>query len=95
MYFDKRLKIPYLATMVKTHISSKGQTTIPSDFRKKWKVSQVWWQLNPDGTARVSPAPDIMSLFGSAGDGSPRDPGEKKKARRAIGRNAANEKSPK
>jgi bifunctional DNA-binding transcriptional regulator/antitoxin component of YhaV-PrlF toxin-antitoxin module len=75
--------------MVKTHISSKGQTTIPSALRKKWKVSQIWWEMNPDGTARVSPTPDIMSLLGSAAGGKPRDPGEKKKARQAMGRRAA------
>jgi bifunctional DNA-binding transcriptional regulator/antitoxin component of YhaV-PrlF toxin-antitoxin module len=77
--------------MVKTTISSKGQTTIPSVFRKKWKTSQVLWDLNPDGTARVSPTPNIMSLLGSAADGKPRDPDEKKKARFEIGRNAAHE----
>jgi bifunctional DNA-binding transcriptional regulator/antitoxin component of YhaV-PrlF toxin-antitoxin module len=75
----------YLMDMVKTRISSKGQTTIPSVLRKKWKVSQIWWEMNSDGTARVSPTPDIMSLLGSAADGKPRDPEEKKKARRAMG----------
>jgi bifunctional DNA-binding transcriptional regulator/antitoxin component of YhaV-PrlF toxin-antitoxin module len=81
----------YLLVMVKTHISCKGQTTIPSALRKKWKASQVWWEMNPDGSARVSPTPDIMSLLGSASQGKPRDPGEKKKARLALGRNAARE----
>jgi bifunctional DNA-binding transcriptional regulator/antitoxin component of YhaV-PrlF toxin-antitoxin module len=81
--------MPYFTMMVKTHISSKGQTTIPSALRKKWKASQIWWELNPDGTARVSPTPDIMSLLGSAADGQPRDPDEKKKARQAMGRKAA------
>lgn len=47
--------------------------------------------MNPDGSARVSPTPDIMSLLGSASQGKPRDPGEKKKARLALGRNAARE----
>jgi hypothetical protein len=78
-------------SMAKTNRSSEGQTTIPSTLRKKWKVSQVRWQLNPDGTARVSPAPPIMSLLGSAADGRPRDAREKKKARQAQGRNAAGE----
>jgi bifunctional DNA-binding transcriptional regulator/antitoxin component of YhaV-PrlF toxin-antitoxin module len=81
--------------MVKTQISSKGQTTIPSSFRKKWKASQVLWESNPDGTAHVSPAPDLMSLLGSAADGRPADSDEKKKARVAIGRNAAREGSSK
>ena len=77
--------------MVKTRVSSKGQTTIPRKFLKLWKTSQVLWDLNPDGTARVSPAPDIMSLMGSAGSGKRHDPAEKKKTREAIGRNAAQE----
>jgi bifunctional DNA-binding transcriptional regulator/antitoxin component of YhaV-PrlF toxin-antitoxin module len=81
----------YLVVMVKTHISSKGQTTIPSVLRKKWNVSQVWWEINPDGTARVSPTPDIMSLLGSASQSKPRDPAEKKKARQALGQNAGQE----
>ena len=81
----------YIVNMVKTSISSKGQTTIPREFIKRWRTSKVWWRRNPDGSARVSPAPDIMSLLGSASDGKPRDPDEKKKARREIGRNAAEE----
>jgi bifunctional DNA-binding transcriptional regulator/antitoxin component of YhaV-PrlF toxin-antitoxin module len=80
-----------LLIMVKTRVSSKGQTTIPRRFLKLWKTSQVLWDLNPDGTARVSPTPDIMSLLGSAADGKPHDPDEKQKARAAIGRNAAQE----
>jgi hypothetical protein len=89
--FDKRRELFYFVVMVKTHISSKGQTTIPSILRKQWKTSQVWWEINPDGTARVSPTPGIMSLFGSASQGGPRDPDEKKKARQALGRNAGQE----
>jgi hypothetical protein len=81
----------YLFVMVRTHVSSKGQTTIPSALRKKWKTSQVWWETNSDGTARVSPTPGLMSLFGSASQGKPRDPDERKKARHALGRNASQE----
>jgi len=77
--------------MVRTTISSKGQTTIPREFIKLWRTSRVLWRRNPDGSARVSPAPDIMSLLGSASDGKPRDPDEKEKARRELGRNAAKE----
>jgi len=75
--------------MVKTRISSKGQTTIPRRFLKLWKTSQVLWDLNPDGTARVSPVPDIMALMGSAAEGGLRNPDEKRGARAAMGRNAA------
>jgi len=87
--FDKQKRMFYPIVMVRTQISSKGQTTIPSALRKKWKVAQVLWDINPDGTARVSPAPDLMSLLGSACHGRLRDPDEKKKARDAIGRKAA------
>ena len=88
---DKQPELHYLFVMVKTHVSSKGQTTIPSELRKQWNVSQVWWEINPDGTARVSPTPDLMSLLGSASQGNPRDPEERKKAGLALGRNAARE----
>jgi bifunctional DNA-binding transcriptional regulator/antitoxin component of YhaV-PrlF toxin-antitoxin module len=77
--------------MVKTKISSKGQTTIPRKFLKLWKTSEVLWDLNPDGTALVAPTPDIMSLLGSAANSVARDSNEKKKGREAIGRNAARE----
>ena len=77
--------------MVKTRISSKGQTTVPRRFLKLWKTSQVLWDLNPDGTARVSPTPDIMALMGSIAGGGSRGHDEKEKARAAIGRNAAQE----
>jgi len=51
----------------------------------------VLWDLNPDGSARVSPAPDIMSLLGSAADGRPPAEDEKRKIRTALGRQAARE----
>lgn len=47
--------------------------------------------MNPDGSARVSPTPDLMSLLGSAADGTSPAPDEKKQTRREIGRNAAQE----
>jgi hypothetical protein len=67
--------------MVKTRISSKGQTTIPAKFRARWKSVEVVWEDLPDGSAQVRPVPDIMSLFGSAHTGQARDPGEKSNAR--------------
>ena len=69
--------------MVKTRISSKGQTTIPAKFRARWKSVELVWEELPDGGARVSPVPDILSLFGSAGAKPHRDPNEKAKARAA------------
>ena len=67
--------------MVKTHISSKGQTTIPVKFRARWKSAEVVWEDMPDGSAQVRPVPDIMSLLGSAHTEQVRDPNEKTKAR--------------
>jgi bifunctional DNA-binding transcriptional regulator/antitoxin component of YhaV-PrlF toxin-antitoxin module len=74
--------------MVKTQISSKGQTTIPLQFRKRWKTSQVFWETGPKGTAIVRPVPDAMSLLGIAGNSRPRDPQEMEKARQAIAEDA-------
>ena len=67
--------------MVKTLISSKGQTTIPAKYRARWKSTQVVWEDLPDGSALVRPVPDILSLFGSARSSQLRDPEEKTKAR--------------
>lgn len=69
--------------MVKTHISSKGQTTIPAKIRARWKSNEVTWEELPDGSAQVRPVADIMALFGSAASKQPRDPDEKTKARSA------------
>lgn len=71
--------------MVKTYVSSKGQTTIPAKFRMRWKSSEVVWEETPDGGALVRPVPDIMTLFGSAHTAQPRDPAEKRKGRAAWG----------
>lgn len=70
--------------MVKTRISSKGQTTIPSEFRKKWKTSQVFWEAGPKGIVFVRPVPDAMSLLGIAGNNRPRNPHEMEKAHKGI-----------
>ncbi len=72
--------------MVKTSITSKGQTTVPVELRRIWKTAEVVWETCEDGSARVRPVPDVMSLFGAANDGRPRDPEEKRKAREAMGR---------
>ncbi|MBE7538493.1 MAG: AbrB/MazE/SpoVT family DNA-binding domain-containing protein [Opitutaceae bacterium] len=75
----------YLWAMVRTTITSKGQTTVPVELRRIWKTSGVLWEVCEDGSARVRPAPDVMTLFGAAGDGRGRDPDEMAKARRAMG----------
>ena len=77
---------PYHETMVRTTITSKGQTTVPLALRRKWKTSVMLWEACEDGSARVRPAVDVMALYGAAGDGTPRDPEEKARAREAMGR---------
>jgi bifunctional DNA-binding transcriptional regulator/antitoxin component of YhaV-PrlF toxin-antitoxin module len=69
-----------------TNITSKGQTTVPHKFRKLWKARTVIWETCPDGSARVSPAPELGDLFGSAKSKIPRNPQEKSKARAAWGK---------
>ena len=78
----------YIQGMVRTHITSKGQTTIPSQFRKKWKTSQVFWESGPGGSAVVRPVPGAMALFGIANNGLRRDPREMEKAYDAIAANS-------
>jgi bifunctional DNA-binding transcriptional regulator/antitoxin component of YhaV-PrlF toxin-antitoxin module len=79
--------------MVKTRISSKGQTTIPAKFRARWKSVEVVWEEMPDGSAQVRPVPDIMSLLGSAHTGQARDEDEKSKARLGWAEGAKGEKA--
>jgi bifunctional DNA-binding transcriptional regulator/antitoxin component of YhaV-PrlF toxin-antitoxin module len=83
-----------MGSMVKTHISSKGQTTIPAKFRLRWKSTEVVWEDAPDGGALVRPIPDIMSLFGSAHTAQPRDPNEKSKGRSAWAAQSEEPKHP-
>jgi len=72
--------------VVRTFITSKGQTTVPVEFRRAWKSDELLWEANEDGSVRVRPAPDIMKLFGAARSAVPRDPAEKTRARELIGR---------
>lgn len=72
--------------MVRTFITSKGQTTVPVEFRRAWKSTELLWEANDDGSVRVRPAPDLMKLFGAARSTLPRDPDEKSRARELIGR---------
>jgi bifunctional DNA-binding transcriptional regulator/antitoxin component of YhaV-PrlF toxin-antitoxin module len=72
--------------MVRTLITSKGQTTVPIEIRRQWKGAEILWEACPDGTARVRPAPDVMALFGAARSTTPRDAREKVRAREAMGR---------
>ena len=70
--------------MVRTSITRKGQTTVPYALRRKWQTSQVLWELHPDGSAIVRPAPDVMKLFGAAGSAQARDPNEHEAAADAM-----------
>jgi bifunctional DNA-binding transcriptional regulator/antitoxin component of YhaV-PrlF toxin-antitoxin module len=70
--------------MVKTQVSSKGQTTIPIEFRNRWKSSRVVWITNSDGSALVRPVPDVMTLFGQAGNSPKKIAAEKLEAESAI-----------
>jgi bifunctional DNA-binding transcriptional regulator/antitoxin component of YhaV-PrlF toxin-antitoxin module len=72
--------------MVRTLITSKGQTTVPIEIRRNWKGTEILWEVCPDGTARVRPVPDVMALFGAARSATPRDPREKARARELQGR---------
>ncbi len=72
--------------MVRTRITSKGQTTVPLEFRRAWKSDEILWERRDDGSVRVRPAPKVMALFGAARSALPRDPQEKTRARELIGR---------
>jgi bifunctional DNA-binding transcriptional regulator/antitoxin component of YhaV-PrlF toxin-antitoxin module len=80
--------------MVKTRVSSKGQTTIPAKFRLRWKSSEVIWDETSDGGAIVRPVPDIMALFGSARTPKGRDEAEMQKGREGWAREADREGRP-
>ena len=74
--------------MVRTQVSSKGQTTIPVSFRNRWGASEVIWTSNLDGSASVRPAPDVMKLLGKAGSEQARLANEREIAAAAIAREA-------
>ena len=78
--------------MVKPLVSSKGQTTIPAKYRARWKSSQVVWEDMPDGSARVRPVPDILTLFGYASSAQLRNPDEKTKTRTSWATRSAKRK---
>jgi bifunctional DNA-binding transcriptional regulator/antitoxin component of YhaV-PrlF toxin-antitoxin module len=83
---DRMISRLTFRAMVRTQITSKGQTTVPGFIRKQWKTRAVIWESCPDGSARVRPLPDVMSLYGAASSPLPRDPDEKEKGREAWGK---------
>ena len=80
--------------MVKTRVSSKGQTTIPAKFRLRWKASEVVWDETSDGGAIVRPVPDIMALYGSAHSPKGRDEAEMQKGREGWAQEGKREGQP-
>jgi len=72
--------------MVRTKVTSKGQTTVPIEIRRNWKDRDLVWEMAEDGSARVYPVPNVMELYGVAEDPKhPYDPQEKAKARTRMG----------
>ena len=61
--------------MVRTCITSKGQTTVPIEFRRAWKSDEILWERCDDGSVRVRPAPKVMALFGAAAGSAGKDAG--------------------
>ena len=75
-------------------VTSKGQLTLPSALRKAWKIGsegrRVRFELSEDGSVRLHPVPDALSLQGVSADSSrPYDPQESEKAIARLAREAA------
>ena len=66
-------------------VTSKGQMTLPAPIRKAFKIGtqnrRVRFELCKDGSARIYPVADALSLRGVFADPSrPYDPKEREKA---------------
>ena len=66
-------------------VTSKGQVTLPAPIRKAFKIGtlhrRVRFELCQDGSARIYPVADALSLKGVFADPSrPYDPKEREKA---------------
>jgi bifunctional DNA-binding transcriptional regulator/antitoxin component of YhaV-PrlF toxin-antitoxin module len=66
-------------------VTSKGQVTLPAPIRKAFKIGtlnrRVRFELCKDGSARIYPVADALSLKGVFHDPShPYDPEEREKA---------------
>jgi AbrB family looped-hinge helix DNA binding protein len=66
-------------------VTSKGQITLPAPIRKAFKIGvkgrRVRFELCRDGSARLYPVADALSLQGALADPSrPYDPEETQKA---------------
>jgi bifunctional DNA-binding transcriptional regulator/antitoxin component of YhaV-PrlF toxin-antitoxin module len=75
-------------------VTSKGQMTLPAPIRKAFKIGtqnrRVRFELCKDGSARIYPVPDALSLKGVFADPSrPYDPKEREKAWAAVAKESA------
>ncbi len=66
-------------------VTSKGQMTLPAPIRKAFKIGslhrRVRFELCKDGSARLYPVADALSLKGALANPSrPYDPKEREKA---------------
>jgi bifunctional DNA-binding transcriptional regulator/antitoxin component of YhaV-PrlF toxin-antitoxin module len=66
-------------------VTSKGQVTLPAPIRKAFKIGtesrRVRFELCKDGSAKIYPVADALSLKGAFADPSrPYDPDEREKA---------------
>ena len=59
---------------------------MPIEFRREWGGSEIYWERCEDGSVRVRPVPDVLSLFGAAKSASPKAADEKEAARSLMGR---------
>lgn len=77
-------------------VTSKGQVTLPAPIRKAFKIGtqnrRVRFELCKDGSVRIYPVADALSLKGVFADPSrPYDPKEREKAWAAISKEVARE----
>jgi bifunctional DNA-binding transcriptional regulator/antitoxin component of YhaV-PrlF toxin-antitoxin module len=75
-------------------VTSKGQVTLPAPIRKAFKIGtlnrRVRFELCKDGSAKIYPVADALSLRGVFADPSrPYDPDESEKAFAAVAKEAA------
>ncbi len=77
-------------------VTSKGQMTLPAPIRKAFKIGtlhrRVRFELCKDGSAKIFPVADALSLQGVFGDPSrPYDPKEREKAWAKVARKIVRE----
>jgi hypothetical protein len=58
---------------------------VPVEFRKEWVSNEIYWERCDDGSVRVRPVPDVLSLFGAAKSALPKTADEKAAGRALMG----------